>query len=67
MVAIRSMQRRIARLGRKRQSPVERICGSWEAFHDMIVSDPSLDQTDIADVYFAVKGWHDDPATWTHL
>ncbi|MDQ2944778.1 MAG: hypothetical protein M3Y27_02320 [Acidobacteriota bacterium] len=54
MVAIRSMERRVARLGR-------------EAFTDLLVNDPTLDQGDIADVYWAVKAWHDDPGTWVPL
>ena len=57
----------MARIGRKRQSPIEKACGSWEAFTDLLVNDPTLDQGDIADVYWAVKAWHDDPATWVPL
>lgn len=67
VVAIRSMQRRIARLGRKRQSPIEKACGSWETFTDLLVNDPSLDQRDIVDIYWAVKAWHDEPGTWVVL
>lgn len=65
MVAIRAMQARVARLDRKRESIIEKACGSWEAFHDMMmetVNKGEIEPGDAETIYFSMKALHDDPA-----
>lgn len=66
MVGIRALQKRVDRLGRKRESPFERRL-PWQEFHDMMItaaSDGSMDPEDAADLYFGVKHWYDSPECW---
>lgn len=56
------MQARVARLSRRRESIIEKACGSWEAFHDMMmeaVAKGEIEPDDAETIYFAAKGWHD--------
>lgn len=67
MVGLTTLQNRVARLGKKRQSQVERVCGSIEAFEASVwdgIMDDTLSRVDMVDVLAAVRGWHDDPLCW---
>lgn len=67
MVQLRAMQSRVARLHRRRESLVEKVCGSWEAFHDMMmgaVDKGEMAPEDAEDLYFAVRTWHEAPSMW---